>query len=92
MSKKRYTIVSEGGRRNILSTFKWTFKVMILLFSIENGKNASINNFSLNTLHNSKRLGPFLGFGFNFCGKQDEYLKTDKFGQTSYTLFNSNNK
>ena len=21
---------------------------------------------SLNTLHNSKRLGPFLGFGFNF--------------------------
>ena len=46
----------------------------------------------LNTLHNSKRLGPFLGFGFNFCGKQDEYLKTDKFGQTSYTLFNSNNK
>ena len=30
------------------------------------------------TLHNSKRLGPFLGFGFNFCGKQDEYLKADK--------------
>ena len=30
----------------------------------------------LNTLHNSKRLGPFLGFGHNFGEKQNEYPKT----------------
>ena len=41
----------------------------------------------LNTLHNSKRLGPFLGFGYNFWVKQDKCLETDKFGQTSYTSF-----
>ena len=42
-----------------------------------------------NTLHNTKRLGPFLGFGYNFWVKQDECLETDKFGQTSYTSFGS---
>ena len=56
---------------------------------LEDGRHWHKSRFILNTLHNSKRLGPFLGFGFNFCGKQDEYLKTDKFGQTSYTLFGS---
>ena len=42
---------------------------------------------SFNTLHNTNVWVTFLVFGFNFWGKQDEFLKTDKFGQTSYTLF-----
>ena len=33
---------------------------------------------SLNTLHNTKRLGPFLGFGCNFGEKQNKCLKTDR--------------
>ena len=28
-----------------------------------------------------------LGFGYNFFGKQDECLETDKFGHTAYSLF-----
>ena len=33
--------------------------------------------FQINTLHNTKRLGPFLGFGCNFGEKQNKCLKTD---------------
>ena len=33
---------------------------------------------SLNTLHNTKRLGPFLGFGCNFGEKQNKCLKMDR--------------
>ena len=31
----------------------------------------------INTLHNTKRLGPFLGFGCNFGEKQNKCLKMD---------------
>ena len=42
---------------------------------------------TLNTLQIKNVWVTSLGFGYNFWGKQDECLETDKFGQMAYSLF-----
>ena len=42
---------------------------------------------SLKTLQSMNVWVTSLGFWYNFGGKQDECLETDKFGQTAYSLF-----
>ena len=46
-----------------------------------------LDYFTIKTLQSINVWVTSLGFWYNFGGKQDECLETDKFGQTAYSLF-----